>query len=683
MRFLRWITRPKRMLGIVFALFCVFWLYNGPEILSQKPGQAESNIIAEFTRSNPKAAAWIAQQQNRFGVFNTAVAIESLPGQSLNSEALKQSVEIRARLTSLYQQEQVTDPSVLWSHGTAIEAMNDIPGDADQYLTSLEEAKLDQDYWSLVRNDPVALSSKLLKSNLMLRKTYQDNRDWYLAMTEVLVAMIGITSDTSESEDDAGFIELDDLLIVANQSEPHLRQLAHDPIASPLEACIYYETFRQFGQTISMAAKQGVPPKEAAEVIILNRDVLLSESERLAGTKVEDPASVAAKLVTIYRDRPSVWVAAQRDGFVLSFDQLVPQHSQSVLQKHADLGAASLIVTQYADVATQAAAIVDRYGELGMAVLVQYVGSEVFYKLLQNANVDHRIAMVAVLQSDKGLESVLKDPSYIDKWIAETGDPIADQWWVNVPGGGIAKVAVNYTQGVPSDWSEIGWAAWDVADVGLLVVSLGGTKMATEVGKQAAKQVGKSAASKLTKTGVRRLAGAAKPTAMARFIKVAKASKVAAPIRWTSRTIISTVRSTTTMGGKLMTATNRVIQTAKSIPPGMRIWVARGLLGASLFVRGPDRIRKLIGSLTDIAREKLTDAIDTIPLALSDAIRRINQIAADAWSGEFSPLLNVCIIGVCAVVALCLLLDIGPQVSFVGSGGASSTRRRTKPKSKS
>ena len=674
---LRWILNPKRLLGLACAAFAIFWLFNGREIISRSPGQPEAELIADFKRSHPKVADWLAQQQDRLGVFNTAVAIESLQGRSLNPEALKQSIQIRARLTALYLDDLANDESVLWSHGTAIDAMSELPSETDAYLSELEAARADQDYWSLVRNDPVALSSALLKSNLEMRRDYRENQSWYVAMTEVLVANIGITPNANTSEEDAGFIELDDLLEVNNDGKPYLMTLVPNPREAPVEACIYYETFRQFGQVISMAARQGVPPKETTEVIVLNRDSLLHDDDEVAGAKVKDPTSMAARLVTLHRNRPSVWAAAQRDGYVLSFDELTPGLSQSVLEKHADLGAASLIVTQYRDVATQAAAIVDHYGELGVAVLAQYDGSENFHKLLRNANVDHRIAMVAVLKSDVGLESVLRDPAYIEKWIGEDGKELSDEWWVNVPlVGGIGKVAKNYATGVPSDLSEIGWAAWDVADVGLMIVSFGTSKIATEAAKQSAKQVGKSAAKKMTAAGIKRTVRAqAKPSAMARLLAVAKASKAATPIRWTTRTIISVKRGTT-MGGKLIAASNRVIQTAKSIPPGVRKWAARGMLGASLYVRGPERIRALIKSANQYANNLIRDTIEAIPNAVAEAVDKIKQAAKEAVSGNFAMLLNFLIVGVSAVLAIAMFLDLGPQFSFASSSGRVSPRQR-------
>jgi len=662
-------------------LFCAWWFYNGPEILNRKGISAATTICSNYITQNPQLANFIAEQRDQFGEFNTAVAIESLDGRTLNPEARRRGIEVRARLTSLYNKDAANDESVLWSHGTAIDAMSELPEATEDYLAQLETARKDNDYWSLVRNDPVALTSKLLRDDKDWRADYRENREWYLAMLEVLMALLEI-NDEGDSQT-GRFIELDDLLRVVVDGKPYLMQLVPAPGETPIEACIYFETFRQFGAAIVMAADEGLSPREVAEVIILNRDALLTNEDEANGQRIAEPAALASRLVELNRNRPDVWKAAQRDGFVLSFDKLTPGLSQSVLEKYADLGTASLIVTQYPELATQAASIVNEYGDLGVAVLVQYDGSDTFRALLRSADVDHRIAMVAVLKSDVGLESALENPAYIDKWIGEDGKPLEDEWWTNVPlVGGIGKVAVNYATGVPSDWSEVGWAAWDVADVGLMALTFGGSKGATEAGKLAAKQtakrVGKSAAQKLTTTGLKRTGAAVKPTAMARLIGVAKASKVPKPIRWTARTTIQLASVSLTAGSKLVSASRRIIQTAKRIPPGVRRWAARGLLGASLFVRGPERIRALISSLNDVSEKVIGGITDAIPEAINNAIDRLKEEMRNLASGNLTTLTYFLVLASTGLFAALCLFSPSRKFAFAAAGSGSQQSGRTR-----
>lgn len=95
-RLLKTIVRPKRLFGIACAIFAIFWLFNGREIISHSPRDPAADRIADFKRHHPKVADWLAQQQDRMGLYNTAVAIESLQGRTLNPEALKHSIQIRA-----------------------------------------------------------------------------------------------------------------------------------------------------------------------------------------------------------------------------------------------------------------------------------------------------------------------------------------------------------------------------------------------------------------------------------------------------------------------------------------------------------------------------------------------------------------------------------------------------------
>lgn len=682
---LKMFLRPKRLFALAFLVACVFWLYNGKELISRSDGSAESATVAKYKQENPKAADYITRAQDRFGQFNTAVALQATEGTYFNPKTMEQAVDLRARLVLLYRDDRINDPGFLWSHGMAVDAMSAMQTEADAYLSKLEAAKEDQDYWSLVRNDPVALSSELLKTDLKLRQQYTDHRDWYISLMEVLVAMIGVSDNSTLKEETADFIQLDDLLAVTRNSGPLMRDLVVNPAEAPIETCIYYETFRQFGDVILLTAKEGVPVKETVEVVILNRDNLLNDDEERSGSPVGNPTSVASRLIKLHQDRPGVWAAAQRDGYVLSFDELTPSLAQSVLEEHADLGPASLIVTQYSDVATQAAKIVQRYGQLGIAVLAQYEGSDRFRQLLQSGDVDHRIAMVAVLKADEGLEAAIGNPKYVDKWIGGDGDPLKDQWWVGVPlVGGIAKVAVNYADGVPSDWSEIGWAAWDVADVGLMVVSLGTSKVLTSGAKQAIKQTakltGKSAVKKMTKSGAKRSAGIAGPTALSRMVNAIKASKVVAPIRWTSRTIISVAGKGATMGGKLVATSQRIVQTAKRIPAPVRIWAARGLLGASLFVRGPERIKILIKALNRYANALVADAIKAIPQAISDTIEKFKEEAKNMFGGNLASFAYLSIAALLGLAAIAMFFDVGQKLSFaspvVSGGRAQRTRKR-------
>lgn len=130
------------------------------------------------------------------------------------------------------------------------------------------------------------------------------------------------------------------------------------------------------------------------------------------------------------------------------------------------------------------------------------------------------------------------------------------------------------------------------------------------------------------------------------------------------------------MGGKLIATSKRIIQTARSIPPGVRTWAARGLLGASLYVRGPERIRALIKSLNQYAKDLISDAIEAIPKAVADAVAALKKAAEEAASGSFAKLINFLIISVSGAFAIAMLLDFGPKLSFAASNAPVVARKR-------
>ena len=132
------------------------------------------------------------------------------------------------------------------------------------------------------------------------------------------------------------------------------------------------------------------------------------------------------------------------------------------------------------------------------------------------------------------------------------------------------------------------------------------------------------------------------------------------------------------MGGKLITASNRVIQTAKRIPPGVRKWAARGMLGASLFVRGPERVRELVTSLNKYATGLVSDTINAIPQAVADAIEKVKQSARETAGGSVSLLVNILVIGISGLFAFAFLFDLGPRWSLAGPGVSTAPGKRKK-----
>ena len=110
-----------------------------------------------------------------------------------------------------------------------------------------------------------------------------------------------------------------------------------------------------------------------------------------------------------------------------------------------------------------------------------------------------------------------------------------------------------------------------------------------------------------------------------------------------------------------------------------RRWAARGLLGASLFVRGPERIRALVSALNEYGKKVVAGAIDAIPAAISDAMNRLKEEMSNLANGNVATLIYVVVLTGIGLLAAMLLLDLTPRFGFAnsGAGGQSSGRRKS------
>jgi hypothetical protein len=417
-------------------------------------------------------------------------------------------------------------------------------------------------------------------------------------------------------------VRVDAVLEIAMAMHPHLKTAIGQPQDDPVMASVIFLTFAEHRDLMAELCAQNVPPTEAVEVLLLNGDAIQATQPAI------DTAQQAARLVRIYREKKRVWDQARREPLVLRFDEAAPKFSQGLIERFPQHGIPSLVITQYPEVAPAAAAAIDRYGELAIAVLVHYAPSDRFRTLLGDGNLGYRTTMIAAMEGDVGLEKLAGDPRYLAKLLDEDGTPRKADWWQAVPVvGGIANVARNFATDRPSDWSEMGWAAWDVVDAALIVGSLGASKVATEVGKQglkaAARVAGREAAASagsrtvaagvaarapsllegIAKTSARSTSRTAGGLAVSASGEMAAAAArvgiLSASLRIGSRVVVLVARPMMAVSAKAFQTTRRVFAAAASMPPAIRLWVTRGLLGISLMARTPRTAAIVAGSIAD------------------------------------------------------------------------------------
>jgi|GEM_PF-955034 len=647
------IPRARTIIFVTLAGAFVFWLRYGEEVLRGQRRDAAQRMIAayrdEHQFQNPETANWLELQKEAYGDRALAASIRTQRGTLASFEAQQHLIRTSARLISIFQNDPLRDDAILWSHGTALSTVagNDDENRqmTDQWLQRLETAKADPAIWALVRDNPLALTSDLILSNKEARDFYASNQSWVDDLVSALMQTVDDEASVAPTADSkspgAGqptapvaavdkdvppmptpsVVRVDAVLEIAMALHPHLKTAIDQPKDDAVMASVIFLTFAEHRDLMAELCAQNIPPTEAVEVLLLNGDATQNVHPLM------DTAQKAARLVRVYREKKRVWDQARREPLVLRFDEAAPKFSQSLIERFPQHGIPSLVITQYPDAAPAAAAAIDRYGELAIAVLVHYAPSDRFRSLLGDDKLGYRTAMVAAMEGDVGLEKLASDPRYLAKLVDEQGTPRKADWWQAVPVvGGIANVARNFATDRPSDWSEMGWAAWDVVDAALIVGSLGASKLATEVGKQglktAARVAGREAAASagtrtvalvttrtpsllegIAKTSARSTprsaGGLAVSTTGEMAAAAAKVGILSASLRIGSRVVVLVARPMMAVSAKAFQTTRLVFAAAASMPPAIRLWVTRGLLGISLMARTPRTAAIVAGSIAD------------------------------------------------------------------------------------
>lgn len=631
------LPRPRTLLFFALIASVLFWLRFGEEILSTAArNDSAAELLTQYqyevARKRPEAVNWVQSQKDHFGERTLAAGIAAEQGRLGDFDTRQRLLLNAARLVRLYEDDSHHDDGLLWSYGAALEVADDAYL-GEELLERLERAQADPELWPLVRDNPIALSSDLLFDAPKYRDYYATHQSWVDAMLIALTACVDEAHDEMTAEAAAPpAIRLDTVLEAARRSDPHLRLAVPEPQAAPEQAAVVFLMFLEHGDVLNRVAAADVPVLEAVEVLLLGGDAVFAAAT--AAVEPPDEADLAAaKLIRIYREKPAVWQQARREPLLLQFDAMVPAYSGRLLERFPDHGIPSLIVTQYAETPVAAAAAIDRYGELAVAVLAHYADSDRFVELLSRGDDGYRSVMVAAMAGDEGLEKLAGDPRYLSKLLDDEGNPRRADWWQSVPlVGGIGNVARNYALDRPSDWSEIGWATWDVADATLIVFTLGTSKLMSEAGKQGlkatARTAGRNAAAAAPARTAARAGGRSAPAALARLGTLAgrtsageaaavgaRVSAGSGMIRLGSRVVLLGGRPVAAISGKAYHAGRVTLAAARGTPPLVRLWVARGILGASLLARTPAMIRSVgngVVTMTGQIVDELGRQVDAI-----------------------------------------------------------------------
>jgi hypothetical protein len=373
-----------------------------------------------------------------------------------------------------------------------------------EYLRQLEKASQNPDEWRRVRDNPMMVQLMMSGVDSDGLEFYDREKDWlddvlYLLLTSIEIdqnfdtnidANISTNIDQNinrnidRSENRTSVLSAEELnsgellhdrwtrhlVQTIQKNHPYFRDAIKEYLQdSQIEVntglVFVFDMFERYGQAIQICVDNGsIPLEELLGVIFSNPDYCEQYSQ--------SPENLAARLMTIRQQMPNVWEHADRQ-LVFQLSDEVPDIADELCRKFGTDDIAVFLYLNYNDAIRQSATAVNKFGDLAIYILNRYSDSELFKKYLKDFSLGVRLVPYVAMFEDKGLERLETNHSWLDKYFDTEGNPKQDKWYETLPGGGAVKVAGNWAKGYPSEWSELGWAALDVADAALLIASLG------------------------------------------------------------------------------------------------------------------------------------------------------------------------------------------------------------------
>ena len=346
--------------------------------------------------------------------------------------------------------------------------------------------------WPKLKSD--ALSIWILDGikNEKLRSYYLENREWL----GPVLAEFRLPNSKGELAS-LGSVDFEELIDISQKYHPLTREAVTGTrnsefgVGAEGAGSIGLDMFKDHGEVIKKCADNGVPVLETVAVLYANP----------GWGEYKSPVEKATKLIEIQRNRKAVWGMAMQRPQILELDEKAPQYADKIIAKFGQDDIASLIVNVCQGYEESAAQAVDKYGDMAIFGLRKYYRMSQFREAMKKQN-GFRAPAYMMLKGDSGLNRVGNPPD-VDKEFTPQGDPAGGWGWKDVPIlGGPINIVQNWANGATNEWSDLGWAALDVADGAILVATFGGSTVLTAE-KQAAKAAGKKIAIELAETAAK------------------------------------------------------------------------------------------------------------------------------------------------------------------------------------
>ncbi len=530
-----------------------------------------------------------------------------------------------------------------------------LSGVAHDHVAALRELKAKGGAdWKVAAKNSFAVSVYLaVKDDPSLWSWYLDNWEWCDSYLEGLSPEDFITSEWNV--DGKGFkgavasVREHQALLKRFHSE--IEKLSDDELTSLADdddelakstlhfACMAF--VENYGPVLEALRKedQEVPMLEAMSVLANNHDAFdLSTPEACR--------SAARELSKIRNARPGVWNRAMEDSGagVVKLDRVVPQWSEQIVGEFGDENVATFLLNYYKesdsdDLLRVAGEIVYRCHEPGFAVLQRFRDHGQFKELMKDKKIGFRIVPYYLKFGDKVFSELVEDPRWMDEIFDKDGHlKRKDVSWYEV--SDIATVVKKWIQDRPVSNAELGWAAFEVADIALMAFTAGGSKAASTAGKAAAKgaakRVATDAGKKIGVQAVRKIECKIVGQGAKRI--VGQGAKVA--VRR-----MSTVKRVTRLlkGGvqKSFGKASKIWDKVRKLPPRTRAGLfkaAKGMMLAkmvySIADKGPDIVRTWVKSLGETSGRFVNAVVEGAGEGFKAAIREALGVERDSGIGR-------------------------------------------------
>ncbi len=400
-------------------------------------------------------------------------------------------------------------------------------GEAHRYASLVKEIhERGGKTWRVVAGNPFSVCVyDQVKENQDLWNWYMDNRDWCdkFLLTFTPDEDEGLVDGLKELCTNARLYqtfakEIDGL------SEEEIRELTDADTEEDARISTYKSAMvfvQQFGDVLKPLAERSIPLIESMAVVANSCDALGLDSPAEMRKSGED----LAKLHDLHR---IIWDNAASDSgaHVVWLSRRVPiAWAEQVVGAFGEEHVATFLKDNYWDsndrLLSAATETIYRCKEPGWACLQTYRLNSKFKDFLVDPKIGFRsIPYILKFGEEKAFAEMEKDPRWVDECFDKEGNLKRQDvsWYEMSPiGGDLGTVLKKYCQGRPVSMGEIGWAAFDAADMVAMAFTFGMSKVAASAtkagaktalqksGKAAAKRIGKQTEKKLLSSQMRRI----------------------------------------------------------------------------------------------------------------------------------------------------------------------------------